>query len=185
MKRNEKVNLYTADAFPCPLCPSAIRRREFIASRIASEGFWRIHTGHGNHAQYGVVGCFGTFPFLELFGSLGEDAPFQVNPDAFRLNPNIVYMGGAAVGPSFSSVLSPLYMGSGSGMVNWQGASYKLNNGMRINLYGEYDADGHKVYNPSALPWQRNNFNAAFEMKSANGNFGIKLEVHGGRNNPY
>ena len=125
------------------------------------------------------------FPSLNYLAPLGEYAPFQVNPDAFRLNPNIVYMGGAAVGPSFSSVLSPLYMGSGSGMVNWQGASYKLNNGMRINLYGEYDADGHKVYNPSALPWQRNNFNAAFEMKSANGNFGIKLEVHGGRNNPY
>ena len=49
----------------------------------------------------------------------------------------------------------------------------------------EYDADGNKVYNPSALPWQRNNFNAAFEMRSANGNFGIKVEVHGGRNNPY
>ena len=125
------------------------------------------------------------FPCLNYLAPWGEDASFQVNPDAFRLNPNIVYMGGAAVGPSFSSVLSPLYMGSGSGMVNWQGASYKLNNGMRINLYGEYDADGHKVYNPSALPWQRNNFNAAFEMKSANGNFGIKLEVHGGRNNPY
>ena len=73
----------------------------------------------------------------------------------------------------------------GSGLVNWQGASYKLNNGMRINLYGEYDADGRKVYNPSAMPWERNNFNAAFEMKSANGNFGIKVEVHGGRNNPY
>ena len=125
------------------------------------------------------------FPSLNYLAPLGEDAPFQVNPDAFRLNPNIVYMGGAAVGPSFSSVLSPLYMRIGSGMVNWQGASYKLNNGMRINLYGEYDADGHKVYNPSALPWQRNNFNAAFEMKSANGNFGVKLEVHGGRNNPY
>ena len=70
-------------------------------------------------------------------------------------------------------------------MVNWQGASYKLGNGTRINLYGQYDADGNKVRNPSAMPWQRNDFNAAFEMKSANGNFGIRLEVHGGRNYPY
>lgn len=33
----------------------------------------------------------------------------------------------------------------------------------------------------SALPWQKNNFNAGFEMKSSNGSFGIKVEVHGGR----
>jgi hypothetical protein len=31
------------------------------------------------------------------------------------------------------------------------------------------------------MPWQRNNFNAAFEMKSANGKFGIKVEVNAGR----
>ena len=56
---------------------------------------------------------------------------------------------------------------------------------MRINTYGEYNADGYKVYNPAAMPWEKNNFNAAFEIKSANGNFGIKVEMHGGRNNPY
>jgi hypothetical protein len=56
---------------------------------------------------------------------------------------------------------------------------------MRINLYGEYNADGHKVYNPSAFPWERNQLHSAFEMKSANGSFGIKVEVHGGRNYPY
>lgn len=104
-------------------------------------------------------------PTLSYQMDLGEASPRRVNADAFRLNPNVAYMGG-------------------TGMVNWQGASYKLDNGMRINLYGEYDADGRKVYNPSAMPWQKNNFNAAFEMKSANGNFGIKVEVHGGRNNP-
>ena len=125
------------------------------------------------------------FPSLNYLAPLDEDVPFRINPDAFKLNPNITYMGGTAIHPSYTSSLSLLYMGNGSNLVNWQGASYKLNNGMKINLYGEYDADGYKVYNPSALPWQRNNFNAAFEMKSANGNFGIKVEVHGGRNNPY
>jgi hypothetical protein len=92
-------------------------------------------------------------------------SPYQLNPDAFRINPNVTYSGGMS-----------------SGMVNWQGKSYKLNNGARINLYGEYDADGNKVHNPSALPWEKKDFNAAFEFKSANGNFGVKLEVHGGRN---
>ena len=122
-------------------------------------------------------------PTLGYLASLDEAIPYRLNPDAFKLNPVITYMGGTAINPSRTSVLSLLY--TGSGMVNWQGASYKLNNGMRINLYGEYDADGYKVYNPSALPWQRNNFNAAFEMKSSNGNFGIKVELHGGRNNPF
>ena len=123
------------------------------------------------------------FPSLDFLLPLNEETPYRINPEAFRLNPNITYMGGTAINTSSAFTFSPFY--SGSGMMNWQGASYKLNNGMRINLYGEYNSDGYKVYNPSALPWQRNNFNAAFEMKSANGNFGIKVEVHGGRNNPY
>ena len=118
-------------------------------------------------------------PFDAMMPSVG----LQVNPDAVRINPNITYKGGV---PQLSLLRSfySLY-GYSSGNVNWQGASFKLNNGMRINTYGEYNADGYKVYNPSALPWQRNNFNAAFEVKSANGNFGIKVEVQGGRNNPY
>lgn len=124
-------------------------------------------------------------PSLSYQPSLDGASPYRVNPDAFKLNPNLTFMGGTDIVSSRMPVLSLLYGGTGSGMVNWQGASYKLDNGMRINLYGEYDADGYKVYNPSALPWERNNFNAAFEMKSANGNFGIKVEVHGGRNNPY
>ena len=124
-------------------------------------------------------------PSLSYLAPLDDVALYQLNPDAFKLNPNITYMGGTAINSSRTSILSLLHTGIGSGMVNWQGTSFKLNNGMRINFYGEYDADGNKVYNPSALPWQRNNFNAAFEMKSANGNFGIKVEVHGGRNNPY
>ena len=125
------------------------------------------------------------FPSLSYLAPFDEATPYQLNPDAFKLNPNITYMGGTSIHPSRTSILSMIYPGMGSCMVNWQGTSFKLNNGMRINLYGEYDADGNKVYNPSAMPWQRNNFNAAFEMKSANGNFGIKVEVHGGRNNPY
>lgn len=108
---------------------------------------------------------------------------YEVNPDAVRINSNLTYMGGSSVTPSPMAFYSLLYPGSGN--VQWQGASYKLNNGVRINTYGEYNADGYKVYNPSAMPWERNNFNAAFEVKSPNGKFGIKVEVHGGRNYPY
>lgn len=124
-------------------------------------------------------------PFLPTLGYLApmDGLPaYQFNPDAFRINPNITYTGGLGNSTLHTSTLSLLYPGMGSGMVNWQGKSYKLNNGARINLYGEYDADGRKVHNPSAMPWQKKDFNAAFEFKSANGNFGVKLEVHGGRN---
>ena len=118
-------------------------------------------------------------PFDAMMPSVG----LQVNPDAIRINPNITFKGGV---PQLSLLQSfySLYCPS-CGKTNWQGASFKLNNGMRINTYGEYNADGYKVYNPSAMPWQRNDFNAAFEFKSADGKFGIMFEVHGGRNNGF
>ncbi len=56
---------------------------------------------------------------------------------------------------------------------------------MRINTYGDYNKDGWRVPNRSAMPWERNNFRGAFELKSANGNFGIRIEVQQGRNVPY
>ena len=71
---------------------------------------------------------------------------------------------------------SPQYMQMGS---------FKLKNGMRINTYGDYNMDGRKVPNRSAMPWQRNNFRGAFELKSANGAFGIRVEVQQGRNVPF
>lgn len=66
-----------------------------------------------------------------------------------------------------------------------QSATFRLKNGMRITTLGEYDADGNKVRNPAALPWERNNFNGAFEFKSENGNFGIRIGVHRGRDTAY
>lgn len=111
-------------------------------------------------------------------------APYRLNPDAVRINPNMTFLGTSQTSFSPRTFYSLLYPGT-SGNVLWQGASFKLRNGMRINTYGEYDADGYKVYNPAALPWEKNNFNAAFEVKSPNGKFGIKVEVQGGRNYPY
>lgn len=68
---------------------------------------------------------------------------------------------------------------------NLQMGSFKLKNGMRINTYGEYDKDGWKVPNRSALPWEKNNFKGAFEMKSSNGAFGIRIEVQQGNRSPF
>ena len=68
---------------------------------------------------------------------------------------------------------------------NLQMGSFRLKNGMRINTYGEYDKDGWKVPNHSALPWEKNNFKGAFEMKSSNGAFGIRIEVQQGNRTPF
>ena len=65
-----------------------------------------------------------------------------------------------------------------------QMGSFQLNNGWKLNTYGEYDADGRRVYNPSALPWERNDFKGAFEFKSDNG-FGLRIEVQRKRETPF
>ena len=160
------------------------RRTLHPDSQVKDFGGFILDMGSMLNAESLVVSA-PFLPSLSYLAPFDEVTPYTLNPDAFKLNPNITYMGGTAINPSRTSILSLLYTGIGSGMVNWQGTSFKLNNGMRINLYGEYNADGHKVYNPSALPWERNQFHGAFEMKSANGSFGIKVEVHGGRNYPY
>lgn len=111
------------------------------------------------------------------FDTLTSPSGYQLNPYAISINPDMALKGpvaGLSLLRSFYSLYCPA-----CGDVNWQGASYKLKNGMRINTYGEYNADGYRVYNPAAMPWERNSFNAAFELKSANGNFGIKVEMHG------
>ena len=58
---------------------------------------------------------------------------------------------------------------------------------MRINTYGDYDKDGWRVPNPQRYALgKRNNFPGEHsKLKSANGNFGIRIEVQQGRNAPY
>ncbi len=100
----------------------------------------------------------------------------------FRLNPNISYSQGYT--NLFQTGRSTVY---GSTPFGWGGfwstpshlmmSSFKLKNGMRLNTYGQYNREGFRMVNPSALPWERNNFKGAFELKSANGNFGIRIEV--------
>ena len=81
--------------------------------------------------------------------------------EIFRPNMNIIYDRG-----SYNHVFTPMYPGMGiygfgtmSMPPTLQSATFKLKNGLHITTYGEYDADGNKVRNPSALPWERNNFN--------------------------
>ena len=108
----------------------------------------------------------------------------------FRLNPNATYSQGLS--NVFSLTNSTVYSmnpfglsGFWSSPENLQMGSFRLKNGMRINTYGEYDKDGWKGPNHSALPWEKNNFKGAFEMKSSNGAFGIRIEVQQGNRTPF
>ena len=108
----------------------------------------------------------------------------------FRLNPNATYSQGLSNVFSLSNStvysMNPFGLsGFWSSPENLQMGSFRLKNGMRINTYGEYDKDGWKVPNHSALPWEKNNFKGAFEMKSSNGAFGIRIEVQQGNRTPF
>ena len=105
----------------------------------------------------------------------------------FRLNTDATYTQGFT--DAFSSPFSGFGYGYGWGLSSspqfMQMGTFKLKNGWKINTYGDYDKDGWKVPNRSAMPWEKNNFRGAFELKSSNGNFGIRIEGHQRRNGLY
>lgn len=101
----------------------------------------------------------------------------------FSLNPDIIMTQGLS--NVFTPSLSYGFGGFFSSPQQLQMGSFKLKNGMRLNTYGEYNAKGQKVPNHGAMPWEKNNFKGAFEMKSSDGNFGIRIEVQQGRYYPY
>ena len=72
-----------------------------------------------------------------------------------------------------------------SELTSVQGMTFRLNNGIRLSTFGDYDLQGHKRSSPGVLPWQRNNFHAAFEMKSPDGRFGFRVEMRQGRYTPF
>ena len=119
----------------------------------------------------------------QLMPLLPDDNTLKINPDAWTFNKNVLPTVTSSLSFPPSGALA--YPGMQSAPFQWQSTTYKLNNGMRFTTYGEYDADGRKVRNPQAMPWQKQNFNAGFELKSEDGKFGIGIEVHRGRNNPF
>lgn len=62
---------------------------------------------------------------------------------------------------------------------NIQVANFRLKNGMTISTIGDYDANGSRVNRP-VNPWQRNNFQGAFQLKSADGKFSFGIRVSNG-----
>ena len=126
-----------------------------------------------------------TAPQLPKFDLSMPDLSKDYN-QIFRFNTDATYTQGFT--DAFSSSFSGFGYGYGWGLSSspqfMQMGSFKLKNGMRINTYGDYDKDGWRVPNRSAMPWEKNNFRGAFELKSANGNFGIRIEVQQGPMSP-
>lgn len=102
----------------------------------------------------------------------------------FRLNTNAIYTQGFNE-TAFLSNNGIIYDWGQSSSQFMQMGSFKLKSGMRINTYGDYNEKGWKVPNRNAMPWEKNNFRGAFELKSANGTFGVRFEVQQGRNTAY
>lgn len=125
-----------------------------------------------------------TAPQLPKFDLSIPDMSKDYN-QIFRLNTNATYSQGFT--SAFSSYHSGWRYGWGlsSSPQFMQMGSFKLNNGWKLNTYGDYDKNGWRVPNRSAMPWEKNNFRGAFELKSANGSFGVRIEVQQGRNVPY
>lgn len=117
---------------------------------------------------------FNTQDYSNIF-RLGADTPFGTGytNDFSRINWH--YPTGYFYGSPFYADYLGYSMSTNPDML--QGTSFKLNNGARINLYGKYGADGKLLPGMNAMPWQKHDFKAAFEMKSKNGNFGIRVEV--------
>ncbi|MBQ8501643.1 MAG: occludin [Bacteroides sp.] len=117
-------------------------------------------------------------PFLSKYTlevpDLSKDYSFL-----FRLDPNTSYSTVTHTGSGWWH--TPSAFGTFGTADNLQMGSFRLKNGMRINTYGQYNKEGWRMPSHSALPWERNNFRGAFELKSANGSFGIRVEVQQGR----
>ena len=119
----------------------------------------------------------------QLMPLLPDDEELKINPDAWTFNNKVIYTTTSSLNfPPRGALVHPATQGA---PFQWQSTTYKLNNGMRLTSYGEYDADGKKVMNQHALPWQKQNFNAGVWLESSDGKFGIGIEVHRGRNNPF
>ncbi len=80
----------------------------------------------------------------------------------FRLNTDVTYSQGFT--DFFLRLLSPAFLALATDM-DWglssspqfmqMGVFQTEKNGMRINTYGDYDKDGWRVPNRSAMPWEK------------------------------
>ena len=89
-------------------------------------------------------------------------------------------LSGSTLLPSYSlGSYGNSYFNTVPSIGNIQVANFRLKNGMTISTMGDYDANGSRVNRP-INPWQRNNFQGAFQLKSADGKFSFGIRVSNG-----
>lgn len=120
-------------------------------------------------------------PFLPKYSLELPDASKDYS-FLLRLNSDATYTQGYTSPFSFSdgsyfSTGNHLFPSSFDSSSNLQMGSFRLKNGMRLNTYGQYNKEGWRVPSHNALPWEKNSYKGAFELKSADGKFGIRVEV--------
>lgn len=183
MMRNRSIFLTIIIVFALCL-PKAHAQQEGVSDSIRYSGIGNIKNYDGFLLDMGSIL---PLPVQMPHFSLASPYTNKYSVPTFTLDTNTLYSkknyyfsspnGSMLWG---SSWLSPL--GNSISPTNMQMGSFLLRNGMRINTYGEYNKEGWRVPNPSTLPWERNNFKGAFELKSSNGSFGVRIEVQrGGR----
>ena len=98
----------------------------------------------------------------------------------FGLNKDVTY---SSMTISDYGTMSPFFSGFNSygEVTNMQAQTVTLKNGIRLTTYGQYNADGYRMPTTGGMPWNRNAFKGGFELKSANGAFGIRVEVQQGK----
>lgn len=123
---------------------------------------------------------------LDLFESVQPLAQSlkALMPDFSQLLPRSTVTFGTLSGntllPSFSlGSYGYSYFHSVPTTGNVQVANFRLKNGITISTMGDYDANGNRVNRP-VNPWQRNNFQGAFQLKSADGKFSFGIRVSNG-----
>lgn len=106
-------------------------------------------------------------------------------PDYSQLllpTPSVTFgtLSGSLFSPSYSlGTFTTTHFNAMPTIGNVQVANFRLRNGMTISTMGDYDANGHRVNRP-VLPWQRNNFQGAFQIKSGDGKFSFGIHVSNG-----
>ncbi|NDV65128.1 hypothetical protein [Bacteroides sp. 224] len=68
-----------------------------------------------------------------------------------------------------------------------QVGTLRLNDHIKLSLYGQYTATGERIPTTNIFPWDKKSFTGGMQLK-INNNFGISIEVkQGGKNpmNPY
>lgn len=138
---------------------SAVAKTVFAQSELSGDSIREMPAGHKQYGDFLLdMNLFGVppAPKLRSFDLKGINVTTDYNA-LFRPDPNRTF------GVETSGGLL-------------QRGTFKLNDNMRLNLYGEYSADGRKRPGTSAYPWEKNGFKGGMEWKM-NKNFGIRLEV--------